>query len=579
MGHSFIQQGCYQQAARCFLAAVRGGGMPAEEAQARLSLARLLLEHFDNLVEAKTHLLRAELVLRPLTGQHALLKCEVFEALAQCHQLLGAEGQQAEAIAAGLRFVQQEVEVAPHSDRRLVRYSVYWQFQLARHALAVLLLGRAQLHLHESGVGAANKCLEAVAPVLEGMAPGPAAQQLRAHYLLLYVSMAMATGRVMDLQQGQQAGNFALLEELHQLLAELQQEPWAHAWVPPAAAAAVAHLLHGALLRSVGKVTNAAVQIGRAEEAVDAQLQACGMDLQSGEGRLAARAVWQGQLYAHLKLLVLEQRAVMAMQGSAFQQAGEVLETMVRILRAFPTLLRDAKPPLHLLLAHYAACLGDHAASRTHFEHVRASEAAHLHRQASLGVALSWLMEGDAAQAQATAGGGAGGAGAAPAGGVAGVARAREALEEAGVQDLKSLHGLPAHERCVAQLVLGAIDLRRGDDAAARVAVTKALKQSHTIVTAALNALAPIQAGKGDAAGAMQMYNSARTLSKTVGDLASLVAMLRGEARVKREAGDVEAAKTAAYLARKEGELVARVDAARHGEGGSATAAALLAFA
>ena len=55
----FRDQGCYQQAAQCLLAVLERGGLPTELATAHVLLGRLLLEHFDNLAEARSHILKA----------------------------------------------------------------------------------------------------------------------------------------------------------------------------------------------------------------------------------------------------------------------------------------------------------------------------------------------------------------------------------------------------------------------------------------------------------------------------------------------------------------------------------------
>ena len=82
--------------------------------------------------------------------------------------------------------------------------------------------------------------------------------------------------------------------------------------------------------------------------------------------------------------------------------------------------------------------------------------------------------------------------------------------------------------------------------------------------------MAPIQLAKGDAAGAQQMLTSAVTLSRTQGDLVSLVAALRAMCdsysthppREETPEGVLLARKQRDYLARKQPELDARVRAA-----------------
>jgi hypothetical protein len=79
-------------------------------------------------------------------------------------------------------------------------------------------------------------------------------------------------------------GTIALLSTLRGLLGEIGDAPWAYAWLPAPAVAALASLLHASLLRSLGRGAAAATHLAAAAEAVEQQLAAVGIDLQVGAG-------------------------------------------------------------------------------------------------------------------------------------------------------------------------------------------------------------------------------------------------------------------------------------------------------
>lgn len=145
-----------------------------------------------------------------------------------------------------------------------------------------------------------------------------------------------------------------------------------------------------------------------------------------------------------------------------------------------------------------------------------------------------------------------------------------ETLEKHDLRSPESLQGLFVHERCVlsvyfgivsarlvlisgcmsyicravAQLVSGIILRQQGDATGARLLLTKALKQAHSVlgsshmVAQVLNALAPVQQAKSDSDGAKQMLESAMTLAKTLGDLPTLITTLKRLAAIQKETDD-----------------------------------------
>jgi len=92
--------------------------------------------------------------------------------------------------------------------------------------------------------------------------------------------------------------------------------------------------------------------------------------------------------------------------------------------------------------------------------------------------------------------------------------------------------------------VNGLLLCRRDDSTGARLLLTKALKQAHGLIGSTqlvgqiLNVLAPVQQARQDFAGAQQMFESAITLMKSIGDLSSLVTTLHGLQNLHEQQGN-----------------------------------------
>lgn len=595
LAHEWDERGAYAAAIKCLLPVCDDAGeLPTVTAAARLQLARLLLAHFDNVVQAKSALLSAEQDLRQTQGNH-LLKCEVCDALALANQRLGAVQAEADALQAGLKACR--AGATSKDKEALARWQAYFHFKLVEHALthrgqeeasealeqlgagadgaaqhpagqaaspshssgpqlsaleqALALFCRTTLHLAAGEPGAASDTIAQVNALINPAAAGSLVlkKQLTAHYSVLYVSMATAAGRINELSQDAN-GNIQLLMSLQQLLGEVAGEPWGYAWLPPPAIAAVGSLLHASLLRSLGKGALAATHLLAAQEAVEQQLAALKINMEGTEAELGMQAIWQGRIYCHLRVLVAEQQVLQALTASRFAQAAEWLSALTALLDRFPQMLHDCVPSTQLLLGFYAHSLGHYKAACTYFKAVLASDAIPLHDTALLAAALAEL------QADA---------------GPAGLRAATDLLEQRGLTALPHVLSLPVHDRTAA-LVCNAIRAQRcGDDSNARIQLTKALKAAHThlgntqMVAQVLNLLAPLQASNADRSGAEQMLTSSTTLAKSAGDLPTLLAASRALLGVfSAGPGDEErAGKQQLYVERKAGELAAAVVAAQ----------------
>ena len=76
-----------------------------------------------------------------------------------------------------------------------------------------------------------------------------------------------------------------------------------------------------------------------------------------------------------------------------------------------------------------------------------------------------------------------------------------------------------------------------------------------------LNVLAPVQRARDDVTGAKQMFESATTLLKSIGDLPSLVTTLTGLYSLHEHDGDDLAGKSQRYMQRKADDWQARLEA------------------
>ncbi|KAL4452639.1 hypothetical protein ABPG75_008301 [Micractinium tetrahymenae] len=576
----FEAQGAYAQAVQCLTPVCNASGeLPAVVGQARLRCASLLLAHFDNVQEAKSILLTAENQLRQTQGHH-LLKCEVWDALARCHQRLGAVPAERSALEAGLKTCRQG---ATSKDKEaLARWRAFFYFRLAEHSLThvgpegagegldkleadgalrlspvertLCLLCRATLALTAGDAAAAAPLLTDANTAIEEAGVGDPLlhRHLSCHYAVLFVSMAVVAGRISDLESDGD-GSIALLAQLQQQLAEAGGAAWSYPWLPTPAVGAVGNLLHASLLRTLGKTAPAAACLAAAAEVVDQELSALGIDMQGDETQLGVSAIWEGRIYCHLHVLLAEQQVVAALLATRFIVAAELLVALLALLGRFPSLLRDFVPSAHMLLGHYAHGVREHASAAAHFRAVLQSGAAQLQDGAAVAAALVEL-EGDPA-------------------GPAGVRAAVDLLQGRGLRELPHVLALPVQDRTTSLVVNALVAQRTSDVANASVLLTKALKTAHAhlgntqMVTQVLNVLAPVQASKGDRSGAEQMLSSALTLSKSVGDLSSLVAASRGLQRLfaGTPGGEERAASQRAYMERKQGELAAAVAAAAAG--------------
>jgi MAternally-affected-uncoordination protein len=152
MADEFVRDDCPLQAVKCYEAICDKNNLtilPLPEARARLALARLLLEHTDNVHRAKTHLETTQMLLRSVHG-HESLKCRTFSGLLKCYRLMGPDlrRQQTDATQKGLDLSRVAAKKCPAREREAWRA---WQFHF--------LLEKADLKMAQGDFRLARKTL------------------------------------------------------------------------------------------------------------------------------------------------------------------------------------------------------------------------------------------------------------------------------------------------------------------------------------------------------------------------------------------------------------------------------------
>ncbi|KAG7673583.1 hypothetical protein Ndes2526B_g02968 [Nannochloris sp. 'desiccata'] len=566
-------QGCFVQAAKCLDAACKySQALPAHRALACLDYSELLMDHFENLDLAKTLLLQAERELRAVRAHYGL-RLEVFHLLIVCHRLSGDLDQALEACRAGLAAAQD-----PHA-KGLMRWKVYFLLRIvecgfeknndAEAALAaldttesqatftlietaVVALSRAALNLHCGRMDVADQQLTACAAILEGIIgdeddEGEVANRLRGSYFVLYAATALAVGRASQLQQD---NDYPVFTQLQQALSGASLD--GNGWLPGPAAAALGYMMHGAVLRAAGKGSAAAVQLGQGEELVDQALGHLRLDIRKTESEVAPGVLVNGTVYLRLKAALSEQRALAALLSTDLAGAARHSADAVHLIQRFPSVLKDQASSACMLLAHYMHTLGEYDLALSLFDAVLNSSTKSMHKLAALSAAMTELEKNSEDE---------------------GLTAAAAWLEG---QNLipSSLQGLPSHVKATSQLINGIIMKRKGDPTGARLLLTKALKQAHGLIGSTqlvgqiLNVLAPVQQERQDLAGAKQMFQSATTLLKSVGDLPSLITTLNGmHSLYDQEGNSALVGKSQQYLARKATDLQGRFTEVKKSKG------------
>lgn len=471
----------------------------------------------------------------------------------------------------------------PHTHRPVLsRWACYFHVRLADvyvtegllpEALAATQAGRAaaeahglaqphllfllyQLQLHmlawdqpaaEGAIAAVNAVVRADSPARHGL-EAPFLAQARLHAAILDRLFALRQGNIASLNQVDGKGRLVAVLQLQGLLAAAAQQPPAYEWMHADAAAALVELLAAGICKPGGRNKEALAHLQAAEAILDGHLAAMGVGPATTEASLEFHNIWEARVFLVLKLLLLESRSQLQLTMTAYVEAGRDVLRAIALLAAFPQLLLQLQPCVHIMAGCYAHATGCYEAALAHFGAAKAGGRADrlLDAVASCLQALALLAawRPDAVSA---------------------------AVEALGEHWRELAPELGQRERAGLLFVTALVRWRQGDIVEAKHKLSSALKAAHNrlvnheLVSQVLGCMASLQLAAGDVGAAQQMVTSAITMAKTNGDLPAQVLTLRAMERVYGGAhgGDPAALLNAQeYLARKEADLALRVDGA-----------------
>ena len=421
-------------------AKTRAKCLPSTEARARIKLASVLMEWTDNCARAKTHLEAAQVLLRPLKACEEL-RVHGLSLLGRCYKMMGGEYRRqrfaatqrglqaaigmrervpedptwtmwtfhyylehADACAAeedwstcesylnaGLREVQKI-----HGDKGSKMEVLFTMAQLQR-ALMQRASGSESSHVFE----AAKAADEAMAKMLaENEAPEDTAR-LRFHYALI-----RTLGKLME-GDPEAAKNYP--SKLKLLINEVKySNDAAYKWLPDSATFALARYLSAEVLRPRGDLTTAMLHLNAAKDFVDTALFELGVLPQGGEapvvkteegviegnndGDSESERLWvtcdkemqfrvgqDARPYLHLRVLILESIASIALTSMKYDVAFDVACQLMDMLETYPQTLSLMASHVEMVMAHCLHATGKYKEASSHFA-----------RAASLASTPSW---------------------------------------------------------------------------------------------------------------------------------------------------------------------------------------------
>eukprot|EP00884_Botryococcus_braunii_P000287 jgi/Botrbrau1/10259/Bobra.0140s0013.3 len=542
LARSFHERNMIVEAVKCYEALCGNGSEgPTVEALVRLELAEMLLQHTFNLHEARQHLERAHLVLRPVRGSFEI-KCLVLSHLGRCCMSSGQTKLASQAYEKALEICQatrdnsaQTTEWQLHFLARLAQISAEVGDLAGAHArlgtaeqaaqdagiahyLVVLQLFRLQVLMSSSDWEAASEVLKQINPRLEALAgtgvPRVLIAQLRLHLILLKALLLIQQGNIAVLAKSgldSSKGLPVMVEEMTALLSEARQQSWSYEWLPISGVVSLVALVATAVLRPSGRFAVAFSHLQPALDFLDSDLISRGICSTAREGDGPPHVYREARWLILLKALLLEMGAYLYLTTTRLKDARLYIAELLALHTGFSRTMRPLCTSTHMLAGCYALCTGHYQESLRHFSLVaNAAEAgngsAAKEVMAAVHTALTTLEVGGSAALPA----------------------AVEVLKQQSVYlDIPST--LPESVRAVALCVSGLVMVAQGETSAGKLRVSRVLKMGHTslcnqqLIVQALNILAPVQGKAGDIEGMNNILQSSFTFAKHLQDIASQV--------------------------------------------------------
>lgn len=152
LAERYEEADCIAQAVKCLEAICQShvSFLPILEVKTRLRIATLLLDHTDNVTHAKSHLERAQLLLKQIPSCFEL-KCRAYSLLSRCYHLVGTIPPQKQTLKKGL-----ELATAAGEGETALLWACNFNLQLA-NALTTEGDFPSSIRALESGLSSATK--------------------------------------------------------------------------------------------------------------------------------------------------------------------------------------------------------------------------------------------------------------------------------------------------------------------------------------------------------------------------------------------------------------------------------------
>ncbi|GMH40010.1 hypothetical protein BSKO_07914 [Bryopsis sp. KO-2023] len=541
-------QGCYFHALRALEALCTVDALPEVCADAHLRLSELLVEHTNNLREAKLHASRAQLMVKDLPGG-LLLKCRVANQLGICHSLLGENKHRKQAFLKGLElckdailimdtvaihewFCQFSIEVSDAYASEGVREKAIEHLQNGyNHAaekqleeLKILFqLRRVQLLALSLDCSESEGVLSDLFKSLESppttVSP-PFLNQAKLHALILRILLAQKQGCLISFTQkmvavpaveGRKSKKVpAIINEMMELFCEVSAQPPAYKLMPWPAIKSIISLLSAILLRHQGKVDLAMEHTTTGIDTVSQELMKLGLGEDGKKCREGeSRTAWRAGQYLLPWYLLLECKAQIMLLSCDFQGAQAVILEVLGLVDNWPSLGVAVRSGAHMLIGLYLSSVGCCSMAISHFCTVVDSNVNPM--QGAIARVCCALAELNTESSDAVG---------------KGIDALGSYYTNANVEHLGDC------EKAALHLASGLLHDHHGNQSEAKTRVSRALKLAHKkagnheLICHSLNCLSSMQLDCGDVDGAQQMLTSCYTLSKQANDLVAFLGSL-----------------------------------------------------
>lgn len=613
LAEQFEEGGCIAQAVKCLEALCQShvSFLPILEVKTRLRIATLLLNHTDNVTHAKSHLERAQLLLKQIPSCFEL-KCRAFSLLSRCYHLVGTIPPQKQTLKKGL-----ELATGAGEGESAMLWACNFHLQLAnalttegdfpsairalesglslaskvrRHELQ-MVFSTSILHVHLMQWEDAASVRQAVAKCDEVWNVLSAEERnacvglhmynelLHAFYALRVCDYKQASSHVETLDAAVKVGLQSVTSHSspvdvapskeHQVESCAQNEsgpinhsnaflkttlelgpaPLGGEWLPKGAVIILIDLMAVMCTRPKGMFEDCRKRLLFGVNRAQNELQKLGVTTDATEVDLQHWAIWVSGVYLILLLQLIENKICIDLTETEFSEAQKSLMQLLDWFNRFPTILQGCETTIHMLLGHYAHSVGCFSDAALHFqESARLIESKGMQAMCHIYAAISYICIGDAESSSL-------------------------ALDLIGpiYREVDSYVGV--REKTGVWFASGLLQMKQHNLQEARIRLANGLKLTHKqlgnhqLVSQFLTVLGSLALALHDTGQALDILKSSLTLAKTLHDIPTQIGVLSELTALYKALGDSsKELENFEYEAKKSEELKNRIKAAQVSE-------------